>query len=110
MTNIRMAAPITSGNFKLSDGVTVAVVAGFASVPDTSWHAAKDAGFAHDDATKSNSAPYRSLGVQTAPGNWPQNGTITAPDGTAITVTAGKALVPAAWVNYYMGFGFSTQL
>ena len=103
MANIRMSAPIANGNYRLPDGVTVTVSGGYASVPDTSWLVASQAGFAHDDATKANIAPFI---LHQLPASWPQNGSVTAPDNTAITITAGKALIPIAWVNYYRGFGF----
>jgi len=40
-------------------------------------------------------------------GNWPTNGNITLPDGTVVAVTAGAAVIPIAWANLYVSYGWS---
>ncbi len=42
-----------------------------------------------------------------ANGNWPVNGTLTFPDGTTATVTSGAAVIPIAWANAYIAYGWS---
>jgi hypothetical protein len=41
-----------------------------------------------------------------AGGNWPVNGTITFPDGTTAAVTNGAAVIPIAWVDQYIQYGW----
>jgi hypothetical protein len=41
-----------------------------------------------------------------AGGSWPVNGTITFPDGTTATVTNGAAVIPVAWVDQYISYGW----
>ncbi len=44
----------------------------------------------------------------TAPagGAWPVNGMITFPDGTTAAVTNGAAVIPVAWANTYIAYGW----
>ena len=39
-------------------------------------------------------------------GNWPTSGTLTLPDNSTITVTAGAVLMPGQWLNWATGLGF----
>jgi hypothetical protein len=41
-----------------------------------------------------------------AGGNWPVNGTLTFPDGSTAAVTNGAAVIPAAWANQYIEYGW----
>jgi hypothetical protein len=106
MANIRMRAPagITSGTVTLSDGTSVTVASGYASVTPQQWQAATDKGFQHDDVTQ-QPAPFRQMSIPPG-GTFPTSGTITAPDGVAITITGGKAYIPAVWVNRFQSYGW----
>ena len=39
-------------------------------------------------------------------GAWPTSGTLTLPDGSTVTITAGTALIPIAWANWAIGLGW----
>ncbi|MEA3197392.1 MAG: hypothetical protein QOF32_1444 [Gammaproteobacteria bacterium] len=48
----------------------------------------------------------RVVHLSAPPGAWPVNGTITFPDGATATVTNGAAVIPIAWVNQYIAYGW----
>lgn len=107
--SITMTAPIGTlpGTVRLSDGTTLTVLAGgIAIATDQQFRAAVLAGFL-PPPNQSNVGPYRWMTIPTF-GNWPSNGSITAPDGTSITITAGRAYIPAAWINYYANLGWGS--
>lgn len=107
MATIKMRAPDGTrpgAVITLSDGSTITVLSGgIASATPQQWQAARLAGFLHDDATQPDRAPFL---LMTVPATGVTSGTVTAPDGTTITITAGKAYIPRAYCLLYQSYGW----
>lgn len=73
-----------------AENVRLAIAAGWTVMPGEDW-------------------PNKEIRHMTPPTNgaWPSNGTVTAPDGTSISISSGIALVPRAWISYYRNLGWS---
>lgn len=86
-------------------GATVALTNGIGSVNAQDVPIALLAGWEVMAGQNWPGAMLKHMALPTG-GLWPANGTITSPDGQTITITNSVALVPIAWVNYYIGMGW----
>jgi hypothetical protein len=106
---IQMQWGSANGNLKLpapSSGTVVAFTNGVGSIPVQDVPTMLLNGAV---VMAGQNWPGASVKHMTPPvgGLWPSTGTITSPDGQSITITGGVALVPIAWVNYYVGMGWT---
>jgi hypothetical protein len=109
MSTVQMSSGMSfTGNVKLPapSGATVALTNGIGSVQAADVPTAIRAGW-----TIAANEPWPAARVlhlsAPAGGNWPVNGTLTFPDGQTATVTAGAAVIPVAWANAYIAYGWS---
>jgi hypothetical protein len=104
---IRMASGTTlTGNLQIPapSNAIVAVVNGVGSVNPADVPTAIRNGWTVMQGE--NWPGARVVHLTAPPGAWPVNGTITFPDGTTATVTNGAAVIPIAWANQYVAYGW----
>src|SRR6266436_3523520 len=108
MSTVQMSSGLSfTGNVTLSapSGAIVALVNGIGVVQAQDVPTAMRAGWTVQAGANWPGAAVRHMSIPPG-GNWPINGTVTFPDGTTATITAGAALIPIAWFNLYTKYGW----